>query len=86
MKKNKYWFKPKRYGWGVYPVSWQGWLATLVLLNTLMLVVYVHGIGVEEITRREIASFILDFTIVIAISIVYFNPKTKGRLRWRWGK
>jgi hypothetical protein len=24
------WFGPKRFGWGASPVSWEGWLATLV--------------------------------------------------------
>ncbi len=22
------WFRPKRYGWGFTPVSWQGWVLT----------------------------------------------------------
>ena len=22
------WFGPKRYGWGLTPISWQGWLLT----------------------------------------------------------
>jgi hypothetical protein len=24
-----YWFKPKRYGYGATPVTWQGWALTL---------------------------------------------------------
>jgi hypothetical protein len=36
------WFEPKRYGWGLTPISWQGWVLTgayvvavFVLANTL---------------------------------------------------
>ena len=25
----EYWFKPKRYGYGATPVTWQGWAVTL---------------------------------------------------------
>ena len=28
----KPWFKPKRFGYGWTPASWQGWAVTLVLL------------------------------------------------------
>lgn len=28
----KGWFGPKRIGWGISPTSWQGWVATLVLV------------------------------------------------------
>ena len=31
------WFGPKRYGWGLSPVSWQGWLATLVFVVVAIL-------------------------------------------------
>lgn len=25
-----YWFRPKKLGWGAVPVTWQGWLATIL--------------------------------------------------------
>ena len=27
-----YWFRPKLFGWGAVPVTWQGWAATLLLI------------------------------------------------------
>jgi hypothetical protein len=32
------WFGPKRIGWGLRPQTWQGWLATLLIIAALVLV------------------------------------------------
>ena len=29
MKHNEYWFKPKRFGYGEEPCTWEGWLVVL---------------------------------------------------------
>ena len=34
----KPWFGPKRFGWGVGPRSWQGWLVTAVLIGVIFAV------------------------------------------------
>ncbi|MCA9269234.1 MAG: hypothetical protein KDA41_12220 [Planctomycetales bacterium] len=31
------WFKPKTFGWGLTPVTWQGWVYTLIWLIALTL-------------------------------------------------
>ena len=30
------WFGPKTYGWGATPTSWEGWLATAVMVVALL--------------------------------------------------
>lgn len=30
VSKNKLWFKAKNYGWGWYPVTWEGWTVTII--------------------------------------------------------
>lgn len=30
------WFKPKTFGWGLTPVTWQGWIYTLVWAVALL--------------------------------------------------
>ena len=44
---NPRWFRPKTFGWGLVPITWQGWVYTLVWaalaagpFNVLLL--YVH--------------------------------------------
>jgi hypothetical protein len=33
---NKLWFRAKRFGWGWTPISWQGWVLTLVYIVSLV--------------------------------------------------
>ncbi|HEY4215806.1 MAG TPA: hypothetical protein VGM67_01640 [Gemmatimonadaceae bacterium] len=39
------WFRPKTLGWGVTPVTWQGWAATFGLVGALLLGVHYLGKG-----------------------------------------
>jgi len=32
MKSNKYWFKPKRFGYGAEPTTWEGWALIAVFV------------------------------------------------------
>jgi hypothetical protein len=81
---SKYWFKPKRFGWGFFPITWQGWLSTLVLLSTLLLSVYVNKINSEP-SQSGVSKFILDTVIIISVFSCLFKDKVKGGLRWQWG-
>jgi hypothetical protein len=81
----KYWFKPKRYGYGFYPVSWQGWAATLILLFLILLAGAADGVFEEGATHKQIARFILDAFFIAAIATIIFERKMKERLLWRWG-
>jgi hypothetical protein len=55
------WFGPKRYGWGLTPVSWQGWLLTAV---------YVAGVIVLAVTLA--ATQIWLYLAVLAIATAVF--------------
>ena len=33
----KAWFGPRRFGWGWTPVSWEGWLTSLVFVAAIVL-------------------------------------------------
>lgn len=73
----KLWFKAKRYGYGWYPVTWQGWGVLALYL-----------VGVFE-THREIDGNPLSFLIRIAILTIFLIIicAAKGEpARWRWGK
>jgi hypothetical protein len=39
---NKYWFKPKTYGYGFYPISREGRVSTISLVWVLLLIAYVN--------------------------------------------
>ena len=35
----KYWFRPKRYGFGATPITWQGWAVTIATVLAMVGVV-----------------------------------------------
>ena len=53
------WFRPKVFGWGLVPISWQGWLYTLSWLGVLLLPFFL-------LLRREQP---MEATIWLAVTI-----------------
>lgn len=82
--KRRIWFKAKRYGWGWYPVTWQGWLVIgiYVFVNTYTF------LQVDEISLTatdSLINFFLPciFFLSVLLTICYL---TGEKPRWRWGK
>ncbi len=78
-----YWFRPKRYGYGATPVTWQGWAVTLAALAAMVTVsLYLR------LTERHYwaLAVMLGFDAVVVIALVIVSRrKTDGEWRWRWG-
>ena len=78
-----YWFKPKRYGYGATPTTWQGWA---LILGTVAVMV-----AVSIVLRRNEGHYwgtvlMLGFdAVALAFLFVATRRKTDGELRWRWG-
>jgi len=79
-----YWFKAKRFGWGWYPVSWQGWAMLLIYL-ALIAREFLYANTLSRSLSDTLINFALPF---IFTSILFFCLCwAKGeRPRWRWGK
>lgn len=78
MKLNKYWFKPKVYGYGAFPATWEGW-ATIVI--------FVIGVlSTVSIAEKNLTSFIVVLITWIIIISYVSRIKTDGEWKWRWGK
>jgi hypothetical protein len=77
---SQFWFKPKRYGYGNVPTSWQGWALTFGFAG------FVAAMAVATELK-----FLSPIWCVVAILVVTagFLPlakaKTDGEWRWRWG-
>ncbi len=82
-KDHNYWFIPKRYGYGLEPASWQGWLATLGFIALLMVTGFSHLS--EEPELREVGRFLIDIFILTWLFMLSAKPVTGGKLGWRWG-
>lgn len=77
MKSNKYWFKPKNYGYGAYPRTWEGYT---------LIIVFVIGLFLSArytITKPWLFALIVFILIVILVFIS--RIKTDGSWKWRWG-
>jgi len=78
-----YWFKPKSYGYGATPVTWQGW--ALVLFHVAVLVGFIMSLAVGEITVTRVAVGAL-MVLLVSIFVVWLSViKTDGPWAWRWG-
>jgi hypothetical protein len=74
---NKLWFKAKTYGWGWYPVTWQGWLVIFIwaIFFTLSII--------NTINKWPERLIIIILSVSILIYICYKKGEKPG---WRWGK
>ena len=79
-----YWFRPKRYGYGATPVTWQGWLVTIA---TALVVVLASVVAPRIGAQGALAWTGLLFVDAVAIGglVVVSYRKTEGGWRWRWG-
>lgn len=90
-RKRKLWFRAKTLGWGWYPITWEGWLVTLIysVVFAFSLIVF---IGFAPAALQGGAAFLPGFLILFSwlmlltasllkICYMYGEPP-----RWRWGK
>jgi O-antigen/teichoic acid export membrane protein len=79
-----YWFKPKRYGYGATPVTWEGWALTVAV------VVVVAGslVGVNRLVDRSDGVAWLVWAALMAAMVLWLVRfswrRTDGEWRWRW--
>ena len=81
----RYWFRPKRYGYGATPVTWEGWALTIAVAATVMVSIVLMN---RLVGRSDFAVWILwaAFIAVLTLSFVRVTrSRTDGEWRWRWG-
>jgi hypothetical protein len=79
----EYWFKPKRYGYGATPVTWQGWAVTLGTVLAMVAVSLYLRLTVKSLWAL-VALLIFDAAAIAALVVISYR-KTDGGWRWRWG-
>ena len=77
------WFKPRSFGYGATPITWQGWVITIagmaiVVFSSLLIPVLAVG------TLWVFSAIVIDVVVVVGLLIVS-RSKTEGDWRWRWG-
>ncbi len=83
MKDKKLWFKAKNFGWGWRPVSWQGWLVTLIYVTYLVVTVnYAEKIVVGVMDAIFLIILPLVVVSICFITICFLRGE---KPEWRWG-
>ncbi len=84
MKNKKLWFKAKMYGWGWQPVSWEGWVVTLIYVAAITLIFLDVG-NVAHSGNKAVFTLVVRLIInTIFLLIICYARGEKPR--WRWGK
>lgn len=72
-----YWFRPRRFGYGATPATWQGWAVTLGFVASAALV--------ANLAEHRGPAFLLLLVPVTAALLWVALTRTDGGWRWRWG-
>ncbi len=79
----EYWFKPKRYGYGATPVTWQGWVFTVA--TALAMVAVSLGLRLTAKSLWTLAALLIFDALAIVVLVIVSRRKTDGEWHWRWG-
>lgn len=80
----KIWFRRKRYGWGWYPVTKEGWGVLLLWLSAFVSNEYYFlRSGSEE--HVHVAIF-LGITILITVGLIVISYLKGEKPKWQWGE
>jgi hypothetical protein len=78
------WFRPKKFGYGATPVTWQGW--AVVAVGVIAMAAAARLILVPQAPQpRAWIEFFASEAVVLAILWIVSRRKTEGEWRWRWG-
>ncbi len=81
------WFAAKRYGYGWYPVTWEGWVCLIVYMLLLLSSIPFLTDALESGTNTAsaVAIFLVWDTVITALLITICVKKGE-KAKWRWGK
>lgn len=75
---NKLWFRRKLYGWGWFPITWEGWLVLLVWVAIFIDIVQ------KDIQQYTIERFVFIILMVALLLLICFLKGEKPK--WQWGR
>lgn len=83
MKKNKIWFRRKTYGWGWTPITWEGWLVTLVVVAIPILIRLTAKALEYEKSTQYFYTWASVPILFMALILICFRYGEKPK--WQWG-
>jgi hypothetical protein len=82
MEQRKIWFKAKRYGYGWYPCTWQGWL--VIGLWLILFIQYITRATSATTARGVLVESTIPILVLTAL-LIMVAWGTGEKARWRWG-
>jgi hypothetical protein len=80
----RYWFRPRRYGYGATPTTWEGWTLTVAVAA----IVAISVVAMNLLADRANFAVWIAWAAIIAAVVVSFvrisRQRTDGEWRWRW--
>jgi len=76
------WFRNKLYGWGWYPVTWEGWLAILAFVGYITILITAFALYLT--TPGGIVLF-LGGTLAGVLLLLAVCVMKGEKPVWRWG-
>lgn len=78
---HKLWFKAKKYGWGWYPATKEGWAVMFVYLGFVLSL----SLSLEE---KVVADTLIPHLILVTAAttiLIVISYKKGAKPGWRWG-
>lgn len=84
MQRKRLWFKAKRYGWGWYPVTWQGFAVLVMYIFSLL----AQSVFAENHTHSgsDFLQQLFPQIYILTVFLIIICYATGETPRWRWGK
>jgi hypothetical protein len=80
------WFKPRRYGYGAAPVTWQGWALVVGFVAAVFVLIWATiGFNSNARTTGDVVLYLVGAAVLVAGLVIISKRKTDGEWRWRWG-
>ena len=86
----KLWFRARRYGWGWFPITWEGWtvVGCFLILTTIATIVLHHYTAPYPKNSPETMPLVKDFIafeFAGVLTLILIGYKKGERPRWSWG-
>jgi cytochrome c oxidase subunit IV len=81
---NEFWFKPKTFGYGATPTTWEGWTVMTVygaILAGCVVAIYLHKQSLA-VHAGSFAVIVVATIVLVAVSV----QKTDGAWGWNAGR
>ncbi len=81
----RYWFKAKKYGYGWYPATWEGWAVMAVWFAAFVRLVTAFIYEIEATQNADAFLWYLPLMALITGALLFVAWLTGEPARWRWG-